>query len=91
MSESRKKIRNGEELRSGTQAVIRRRDGTSFREYALFVHDFAFLFDKDGKPMNPPAVPGSHDDPGVMGINYRAEPMRERLKKEEDPADRWRT
>lgn len=79
-------IRNGEELRSGTQAVIRRRDGTSFREFALFVHDFAFLFDKDGKPLNPPAVPGSHDDPGVMGINYRAEPMRERLKKEEDPA-----
>ena len=79
-------IRNGEELRSGTQAVIRRRDGTSFREFALFVHDFAFLFDKDGKPMNPPAVPGSHDDPGVMGINYRAEPMRERLKKEEDLA-----
>lgn len=79
-------IRNGEELRSGTQAVIRRRDGTSFREFALFVHDFSFLFDKDGKPMNPPAVPGSHDDPGVMGINYRAEPMRERLKKEEDPA-----
>lgn len=79
-------IRNVEELRSGTQAVIRRRDGTSFREFALFVHDFAFLFDKDGKPLNPPAVPGSHDDPGVMGINYRAEPMRERLKKEEDPA-----
>lgn len=79
-------IRNGEELRSGTQAVIRRRDGTSFREFALFVHDFAFLFDKDGKSLNPPAVPGSHDDPGVMGINYRAEPMRERLKKEEDPA-----
>lgn len=79
-------IRNGEELRSGTQAVIRRRDGTSFRESALFVHDFTFLFDKDGKPLNPPAVPGSHDDPGVMGINYRAEPMRERLKKEEDPA-----
>lgn len=79
-------IRNGEELRSGTQAVIRKRDGTSFRESALFVHDFTFLFDKDGKPLNPPAVPGSHDDPGVMGINYRAEPMRERLKKEEDPA-----
>ena len=79
-------IRNGEELRSGTQAVIRRRDGSSFREFALFVHDFAFLFDKDGKPLNPPAVPGSHDDPGVMGINYRAEPMRERLKRNEDTA-----
>lgn len=79
-------IRNGEELHFGAQAVIRRRDGTSFREFALFVHDFAFLFDKDGKPLNPPAVPGAHDDPGVMGINYRAEPMRERLIRDEDPA-----
>ena len=73
-------------LHFGTRAVIRREDGTSFREFALFVHDFAFLFDKDGKPLNPPAVPGSHDDPGVMGINYHAEPMRERLKKGCDPA-----
>lgn len=79
-------IRNGKDLRFGTQAVIRRRDGTSFREFALFVHDFANLFDKDGNPLNPPVVPGAHDDPGVMGINYRSEPMRERLKKHEDPA-----
>ena len=79
-------IRSGEELRFGTKAVIQRRDGTSFREFALFVHDFANLFDKDGKPLNPPVVPGAHDDPGVMGINYRSEPMRERLKKHEDPA-----
>lgn len=79
-------IRNGKELRSGTKAVIRRRDGTSFREFALFVHDFANLFDKDGEALNPPAVPGGHDDPGVMGINYRSEPMRERLKNFEDPA-----
>lgn len=79
-------IRTGKELRFGTQAVIRRRDGTSFREFALFVHDFALLFDKDGNALNPPAVPGSHDDPGVMGINYRSEPMRERLKCREDPA-----
>ncbi len=77
---------NGKELRFGTRAVIRRKDGTSFREFTLFVHDFAFLFDRKGKPLNPPAVPGSHDDPGVMGINYRAEPMRERLRKKEDPA-----
>lgn len=79
-------ICDGRELKSGAQAVIRRRDGTSFREFALFVHDFALLFDKKGNPLNPPEAPGSHDDPGVMGINYRAEPMRERLKKEEDPA-----
>ncbi|MEE1314070.1 MAG: multicopper oxidase domain-containing protein [Lachnospiraceae bacterium] len=79
-------IRNGKEITFGTQAVIKRRDGTSFREFSLFVHDFAFLFDKDGNPLNPPEVPGSHDDPGVMGINYRSEPMRERLKLKEDPA-----
>ena len=79
-------IQNGKELKRGTKAVIRRKDGTSFREFALFVHDFAFLFDKDGKPLNPPEVPGSHDNPGVMGINYRCEPMRERLKKHDDPA-----
>lgn len=79
-------IRSGQELKRGTQAVIRRRDGTSFREFTLFVHDFAFLFDKNGEALNPPEVPGSHDDPGVMGINYRCEPMRERLKCHEDPA-----
>lgn len=79
-------IKTGRPLSHGTRAVIKRRDGTSFREFALFVHDFAPLFDKDGSPLNPPAVPGSHDDPGVMGINYRCEPMRERLKCHEDPA-----
>ncbi len=79
-------IRTGKPLKSGTKAVIKRRDGTSFREFTLFVHDFALLFDKNGNPLNPPEVPGSHDDPGVMGINYRCEPMRERLKKEGDPA-----
>lgn len=41
-----------------------RRNGTSFREFALFVHDFALLFDKYGNLLNPPEVPGSHDDPG---------------------------
>lgn len=79
-------IRTGKELKFGTQAVIRRRNGTSFREFALFVHDFALLFDKNGNPLNPPEVPGSHDDPGVMGINYRSEPMRERLKCHKDAA-----
>lgn len=79
-------IRTGKKMNHGTQAVIRRRDGTSFREFALFVHDFTLLFDKNGNPLNPPEVPGSHDDPGVMGINYRSEPMRERLGKHSDPA-----
>lgn len=76
----------GEPIHAGAQAVIKRKDGTSFREFALFVHDFALLFDKNGNALNPPAVPGSHDDPGVMGINYRCEPMRERLCRYDDPA-----
>ena len=79
-------IRTGKEINYGTKAVIKRIDGTSFREFALFVHDFALLFDGEGNPLNPPEVPGSHDDPGVMGINYRCEPMRERLKDHSDPA-----
>lgn len=79
-------IRTGKKIVSGTKAVIKRRDGTSFREFALFVHDFALLFDRKGNALNPPEVPGSHDDPGVMGINYRCEPMRERLKGDNDPA-----
>lgn len=79
-------ICSGKEINYGTRAVIKRRDGTSFREFALFVHDFALLFDKEGNPLNPPEVPGSHDDPGVMGINYRCEPMRERLREHSDPA-----
>ena len=74
------------EIKSGTKAVIRTANGESFREFALFLHDFALLFDKDGKPLNPPEHPGSDDDPGVMGINYRCEPMRERLKIKNDPS-----
>ena len=78
--------KTGKELKCGTKAVIRTADGKSFREFALFLHDFALLFDKDGKPLNPPEHPGSDDDPGVMGINYRCAPMRERLKYRNDPA-----
>lgn len=78
--------KTGEKLKSGTKAVIRTADGKSFREFALFLHDFALLFDKNGEPLNPPEHPGSDDDPGVMGINYRCEPMRERLKIKNDPA-----
>jgi FtsP/CotA-like multicopper oxidase with cupredoxin domain len=79
-------IHTGEKIQSGTKAVIRKADGYAFREFALFVHDFALLFDKAGKPLNPPPVPGSDQEPGVMGINYRSEPMRERLGKKDDPA-----
>ena len=61
--------RTGKPIKSGTQAVIQAPGMPHFREFVLAVHDFAFLFDKSGNPLNPPNAPGSPDDPGVMGIN----------------------
>lgn len=40
--------KNGKPLKSGASAVIRKTNGESYREFAMFVHDFALLFDKDG-------------------------------------------
>jgi len=75
------------EILSGTQARIENPLIPDFREINLFVHDFALLFDKNGNPLNPPPFPGSPDDPGVMGINYRCEPLQFRLKEPDcDPA-----
>lgn len=80
--------KTGKRIKYGTKAVIKTPSGRTFREFGLFVHDFALLFDKYGKPLNKPPFPGSHDDPGVMGINYKSEPLRERLNnKYDDPAD----
>ncbi|MFC5063531.1 multicopper oxidase domain-containing protein [Actinomycetospora atypica] len=62
----------------GAQAVIDR-DGTeSYREACLAIGDFVPLYDRDRVPLNPPALLGSADDPGVMGVNYRNAPLRER-------------
>lgn len=78
---------SGEEINSGTQAMIVHPLIPDFRELTLFVHDFALLFDEDGCPLNPPPFPGSAEDPGVMGINYRSEPLQYRLQEPEcDPA-----
>jgi len=65
----------GEEIKSGTKAVIRTPGKCDFREFALAVHDFALLFDKNDDPLNRPPFPSSSDDPGVMGINYKCEPL----------------
>ncbi len=79
--------KTGKQIKYGTKAVIKTSSGRVFREFGLFVHDFALLFDRHGKALNPPPFPGSHDDPGVMGINYKSEPLRERLNdKDDDPA-----
>ncbi|MGM9532210.1 MAG: hypothetical protein ACI3VO_10220, partial [Intestinibacter sp.] len=80
--------RTGKRIKYGTKAVIKTPSGRAFREFGLFVHDFALLFDRHKKALNPPPFAGSHDDPGVMGINYKCEPLRERLNdKYDDPAD----
>lgn len=71
--------KTGKRIKYGTKAVIETPSGRKFREFGLFVHDFALLFDKKGNPLNKPPFPGSHDDPGVMGINYKCEPLGERL------------
>lgn len=66
-------------VRAGTTAMVVHPLLPDFREFTLFVHDFAFLFDRNGCPVNPARFPGSEDDPGVMGINYRNEPFPARV------------
>jgi hypothetical protein len=36
------------------------------------------MWNRDDEPLNPPAEPGGHGDQGVMGLNYRSAPVRER-------------
>lgn len=67
----------------GTQAVIQPRNGEAYREFCLAVADFIPLYDKQGEALNPPSRPGGHDDPGVMGVNYRCEPL---ILRDGDPA-----
>lgn len=78
--------RTGEEIRTGEMATIAHPLIPSFRELTLFPHDFALLFDACGCPLNQPLFPGSLDDPGVMGVNYRSEPLQFRLGSACDPA-----
>ncbi|KAJ3036877.1 hypothetical protein HDV00_002220 [Rhizophlyctis rosea] len=66
----------------------------AFREWVQFVGDFHPAFTENGVPLNPPNFPGSDQDNGVMVVNYRSEPLRERIKKfrrengkEVDPAE----
>lgn len=77
---------SGEPLCAGTSAIISNPLIPDFREFTLFVHDFALLFDAEGCPLNAPPFPGSHEDPGMMGVNYRSEPFQFRLGPSCDPA-----
>ncbi|WP_281998806.1 multicopper oxidase domain-containing protein [Priestia flexa] len=72
-------IQTGKPSDTGTKTIVTHPLIADYREFSLFVHDFALLFDKDGCPLNPPPFPGSQEDPGVMGINYKNEPLQFRL------------
>ena len=88
---------------SGDQAVIRFVDAAgvahSYREFVVDIQDGLNLFDKDGRPIQdgapPDVVPAPGDigvgvdpeDQGEVGVNYRSEPFRNRLRGGADIAD----
>ncbi|QED46203.1 cupredoxin domain-containing protein [Cytobacillus dafuensis] len=78
--------KSGEKVVRGTQITANNPLIPDYRDFALFVQDFSLLFDKDGKPLQPPPFPGSQDDPGLFGVNYKNEPLQFRLGPDCDPA-----
>ncbi|MGG3802607.1 multicopper oxidase domain-containing protein [Metabacillus fastidiosus] len=78
--------KTGEEVNRGTQITVVHPLIPDYRDFALLVQDFTLLFDKDGCPLNPPPFPGSQDDPGLFGVNYKNEPLQFRLGEDCDPA-----
>ncbi|MEX5303268.1 multicopper oxidase domain-containing protein [Kocuria sabuli] len=68
---------------TGVQALIQRhpkdiRQPRWFREFCIGIGDFIPMWDRHNRALNPPAQPGGHGDQGVMGLNYRNAPLRER-------------
>jgi manganese oxidase len=76
----------GEEIMRGAQVTAVNPLIPDYRDFALFVQDFSLLFDKRGNPLQPPDFPGSSDDPGLFGVNYKNEPLQFRLGSDCDPA-----
>lgn len=75
-----------ESVSSGTQVTAIHPLIPDYRDLVLMVQDFTMLYDKKGIPLSPPPFPGSQDDPGVFGVNYKNEPLQFRLGEDEDPA-----
>lgn len=73
----------GEEMKSGLMADIYQPGKPAFREYSVFFHDELEILNKEGEqPIDPhTGLPSS-----TTAISYRSEPMREWLRKKEDPA-----
>ncbi|WP_017727768.1 multicopper oxidase domain-containing protein [Halalkalibacterium ligniniphilum] len=78
--------KTGKDKAYGTQVTASHPFIPDYRDFALFVQDFTLLFDKNGHPLNPPNFPGSSDDPGLFGVNYKNEPLQFRLGKNCDTA-----
>lgn len=76
----------GEPVKRGTQITVENPLIPNYRDFVLFAQDFVSLFNKQGKPIQPPPFPSSQQDPGVFAVNYRNEPLQFRLGKEQDPA-----
>ncbi|HWM57418.1 MAG TPA: multicopper oxidase domain-containing protein [Pseudonocardia sp.] len=63
---------------SGAQAVVvppAESGLPPYREAGLGVGDFVPLYNRSGRPLNPPGELGGFDDPGVMAVNYRCSPL----------------
>jgi manganese oxidase len=66
------------EIFSGKQAVIKLPDGQQFREFCVGIGDWIAAYDKNGQALEPPKHLGGHDDNGIMVVNYRSAPLKER-------------
>ncbi len=77
-------------IRFGDEAVIKHPDAnnklTFFREFCIGLGDFVPLYNRHYLPLNEPPIPGGHSDYGVVGINYRSAPIRERTLRPHDPS-----
>lgn len=78
--------KTGEVVDHGAQITVTQPLIPDYRDMVLMVQDFSLLFDQDGCPLQPPEFPGSQDDPGLFGVNYKNEPLQFRLGKDNDPA-----
>ena len=66
---------------SGLQAriYVPGNEPKQFREFCIGIGDFVPMWDRNDQPLNPPDRPGGHGDQGVMALNYRNDPIHERL------------
>lgn len=68
---------------AGQKAVIELADGSRYREFCIGIGDWIAMYNDHGTPLEFPDHPSSHDDNGVMCVNYRSAPLKERGDKPE--------